>query len=58
MLTIEIKNIDKYKEVTATLGNGTLISGLLDEEESHTLALSLVDAAEKLANETLVLKNY
>ena len=56
MVTVEIKNIKKYKEVTIRIDNGTLVSGLLDEEESYDLALFFVDAAEELAGATLVWK--
>ena len=56
MLTVKVKSIDKYKEVTVTINNCRSVSGLLNEEESYDLALSLVDVAENLANATLVWK--
>ena len=56
MVTVEIKNIKKYKEVTIRIDNGTLVSGLLDEEESYDLAILVVDADEELAGATLVRK--
>lgn len=54
MFEIEVRKIDKYKEVTITSDNTKITTNLLDEEESYDLALFLIEAAENLANATYV----
>lgn len=54
MVKIEVKKIGKYKEAVISLDDFDITTGLMTEEESYNLALSLVETAEKLANTTYI----
>lgn len=53
-MNIKVRKIDIYKEFTLKAGQTTFESGLLDGDEQHTLAQTLISAAVDFVGEEIV----